>query len=48
MTDRVCEQCGSADLQMVKVGDGYWRKECADCGSTGAFVIEPVGEADDE
>ena len=34
---RRCE-CGSVDLALIDYGDGFWRKECATCGSTGPFA----------
>jgi len=35
---RFCEECGSGRLAVVKVFDGYWRKECLNCHSTGPFA----------
>lgn len=45
---RVCACCGSTDLRIREVIPGeYWRKECADCGSTGPFSPDG-GRADSQ
>ena len=32
---RYCEECGCDVQEIVEVCRGYWRKECAECGSCG-------------
>ncbi len=36
---RCCAKCESDRLEIVKVSQDYWRKECRACGSTGPFVL---------
>ena len=38
---RYCDFCGAEDLRMFQRAVGYWRKECAVCGSTGPFTPRP-------
>lgn len=37
---RYCEECGCDVQEVVQVFPGHLRKECAECGSTGAFMAE--------
>ena len=37
---RYCEECGCDVQEVVQVSPGHLRKECAECGSTGPFMVE--------
>lgn len=37
---RYCAECGCNAYEMAQPPPGYWRKECAECGSCGPFMAE--------